>query len=308
MNSVVDVFSDETDHRQCRRWMCDAQNVGDVATAFRTTEKNAKVLLSFLYMHHERGIIFDDIPLDNVLKRLVNGIFERVRQRDEGVMQAVERANVVFEAWKRRDEGRVLQFLSESCISAARRGEDVSEEDMALITAIGGEEAAENTRQRCARFERVAPENLETRIAEIADQARWDLMRERVASGDVEGTLFPLLQDLQRGIVALLSASPNTSESFTERFDVEFLLERHRNGSLGRVDVGQYADLVATMIGRLQAPVDDAVVQPWVRRVRAEAVSNSPLAEYLPSLVDFVREAGIHLQRVVSRLQQFSRK
>jgi len=127
LRSIKQTFENlnETD---CRRWMCNAENVQQVAQTCQTTDKNAKMLLSFLYMNKESNMIFEDVPLDQVLKRLVAGIAQRMENNDPDIMGAVLRTNVMFEAWKRRDAGRVLQFLSESCISQARKGEEVDEE------------------------------------------------------------------------------------------------------------------------------------------------------------------------------------
>ena len=253
--------------------------------------KNAKVLLSFLNMHSERDMLFEDVPLDNVLRRLVAGVWRRVEEEQgaRDVMAAVERANVMFQAWKQRDKGRVLQFLSEQCIQQARTGHAVDEEMLAQIEALGGPEARANTEQRCSRFERVSAEELPQRVEEIAERARWDAMRERVAAGDIEGMLFPLLRDLQQGICAVLGAAPRAEAQFRDKFDVDFLLQQHRAGSLSRADIGNYASYVAEMVGRVQAPADDAVVQPWVTQVVNDAHSGSSLQEYLPSLVDLVR-------------------
>ena len=285
----------------------DASKVSRAASELGVSDAAARTLFSFLYMHHERNIIFDEgVPLDDVLRRLVAGIVRRLEENDAELLPALERANVMFEAWKRRDAGRVLQFLTEECVRSARTGEDVDPVLLEQIETIGGEDARRETERRCSRFERLSPEELSRRVEEIAEQARWDVIRERVSLGGehVEGTLFPLLRDLQRSVMAVLSAAPRASSQFAERFDVDFLLERHRNGSLTRDDVGEYAAYVATMIGRLQAPVDDAIVQPWVRSVTESARSGTPLAEYLPTLVDMVREAGDHLLLVVERLRQ----
>ena len=305
LRSIQHTFENlnETD---CRRWMCNAENVQQVAQTCQTTDRNAKMLLSFLYMNRESHMIFEDVPLDQVLKRLVAGIARRMEENDPDIMGAVLRTNVMFEAWKRRDAGRVLQFLSESCISQARKGEEVDEEMLHYIESIGGTDALNDTRRRCDRFERVTADNLPQRISQIADNARWDIMKERVQQGDIEGTLFPLLRDIQQGIMALMGAAPRAASEFENRFDVDFMLERHRNHSLSREDVGNYASYLANMIANMQAPVDDREVRPWVAQVERNAQSDSPLLEYLPTLVDVVREGGVHLRRVLQRLEEFS--
>jgi hypothetical protein len=303
--TIASIF-DEHDDVECRRWMREADKVSAVAESLLTTEKNAKVFLSFLYMNKESALLFEEsVPLDCVLGRLVSGIYRRAKENSDvsELMAAVTRANVVFEAWKRRDEGRVLQFISESCISQARRGEPVDEEMMGYIAAIGGDDALRDTQRRCERFERVQADDLPQHVAEIAERARWDVMRERVANGDVEGTLFPLLRDIQQGVMALMAAAPRAASTFEGRFDVDFMLERHRNGSLNRSDVGDYAVYLATTIASMQAPEDDAVVRPWLRAVEQDARSNSAMGEYLPSLVTVVREGGQHLRRIVERLE-----
>ena len=90
------------------------------------------------------------------------------------------------------------------------------------------------------------------------------MLHERVLGGDVEGTLFPLLHDLKRGIIALLSASPRTSNHFDEHFDLDWLLERHQNRSIGVDDIRRYKRFVCEMIRDMSAPADAEAVQKWM--------------------------------------------
>ena len=82
--------------------------------------------------------------------------------------------------------------------------------------------------------------------------------------------------------------------------------DRAKNDVLSRADVGSLVHYLVTIVGSIQAPADDAVVGPWVKACQDEAIKSTSLAEYLPTVVDVVREGIIHLRRVFQRLQALS--
>ena len=101
---------------------------------------------------------------------------------------------------------------------------------------------------------------------------------------------------------ALLSAAPITRNNFEEHFDVEFIEERGRNNALTRNDVGQLAIYLAEHIGRMQAPIDDSDVLPWVESVKKRAEDQDSLQEYLPEIVYVVRDSIFHLRTIYRRI------
>lgn len=290
--------SEESTFELAMAWMRDAENVQRVSSALGTTSALSRVFLSLLFMHRERDDLFQNNDLDNIMRRLCAGMCARVARDDasvEGVMQATERANMMLSAWKRRDREQIMEHLRHRCVSIPDEEDEERVEMLRLYRGIGGdvEQVAEQHQRRWAR---VRAEDLPGFVAETAERAFWDVLYERVSAGDVEGTLFPLLHDMRKGVLALLAASPRTASTFQENFDLEWLLERHRNGSISPEDISRYRAYVSDLLCRMSAPADEAEVRMW-------ADEQSDTREPVPSLVFFVRDASLHMRRIVERLE-----
>jgi len=293
-----------------------ARNTIDSVTgALGVPRDLARVFLALMLIHREKkGMLDDNDTTDRILGRLASSLHDRVMgdtSETEDVRAATERAKLMFDAWKRRDTGQVLEFLQQRCVATPSGGGDgdlTRNNMLQWIETLGGEEARRSTEARCSRrWSEVRADDLPAFIAETAERAYWDLLYERVEAGDIEGTLFPLLQDLRRGVEALLAGAPRTLAQFHENFDVDWLLERHRTGSLSRQDVGNYAVYVAEVVLQLQAPADAVAVSEWVDDVRGTAtVDTITMQEYILTLVTFVREASAHMRKVVERLEALS--
>ena len=306
-------FSDQT------KWMRRRDTVDRVSSALETDAPFARVFLSLMLVHKEKASMLaeETDTIDRILGRLASNLHDKVTRGSDTVEQIREqtaRAKIMFDAWKTRDQGQVVEFLKTQCISTPpgqSSGGDLARETMLhWLENIAGPEVRESTEARCdRRWARVRADDLPSFIQETAERAYWDLLTERVERGDVEGTLFPLFRDLRAGVEALLAAAPRSRAQFQERFDVDWLLERHRNGSLSRQDVGNYAVYIAEMVQQLQAPADAAEVGTWVDDVRRMA--NTPsitMAEYVPYLVGFARDAAVHMRKVVQRLEELSQQ
>ncbi len=315
LREITRRFDDE-DFSDCTTFMQNRSTVERTVEALGASQDIARVFLALMLMHKESSdMLNENDTIDRVLGRLASALRDRVLRASSTAVEvrdATERAKQMFDAWKRRDEGLVVEFLQQRCITTPPGGvaDDGLARDTMLqwIHSLGGEEARASTEARCSRrWAQVQADDLPAFIAETAERAYWDLLTERVEHGDVEGTLFPLLKDLRRGVEALLAAAPRTRAQFHERFDVDWLLERHRNGSLSRQDVGNYAVYVAEIVLQLQAPADAAEVSEWVDNVRLTA--NAPtitMQEYVPTMVVFVREASAHMRKIVRRLEELS--
>lgn len=306
---------DNADYVSCTKFMRTRDTIDSVTGALGVSRDLARVYLALMLLHREKEEMLDENDtMDRILGRLASSLRDRVLRDTsaaEDVRAATERAKLMFDAWKRRDKDQVLEFLQQRCVATPPEGGDgdlTRNNMLQWIETLGGEEARQNTEARCSRrWSEVRADDLPTFIAETAERAYWDLLYERVEAGDVEGTLFPLLQDLRRGVEALLAAAPRTRAQFHENFDVDWLLERHRAGSLSRQDVGNYAVYVAEIVLQLQAPADAAAVSEWVEDVRATATADTvTMQEYIPTLVTFVREASVHMRKVVERLEALS--
>ena len=311
---------DTADYSACTKFMRSSNAMGTVSSALGSHKELARVFLALMLIDKEKAEMLDETDtIDRVLGRLSSALKSRVLREDsmpEEVKAATERAKQMFDAWKRRDKDRVVEFLQQRCVATPpsntgdAAGEDLGSRETMLgwIESLGGEEARASTEARCSRrWSEVRADDLPSFIAQTAERAYWDLLYERVEGGDIEGTLFPLLRDLRRGVEALLAAAPRTRAQFQENFDVDWLLERHRNGSLSRQDVGNYTVYVANVVAQLQAPADAAEVNEWADGVRTMAVAEAiTMQEYIPTLVPFVREASKHMRTVVERLEALS--
>lgn len=279
-------------------WMRDASNVNRVTGALGATPALSRVFLSLLFMHHEREDLFQENDLDNIMRRLCAGMCARVAREGaavEDILSATERAEIMLSAWKRRDRDQIMEHLRHRCVSIPDENDDERVELLRMYEGLGGD-AAQVAEQHQRRWARVRADDLPSFVAETVERAFWDVLHERVASGDVEGTLFSLLRDLRQGVLALLAASPRTASSFEEHFDLEWLLERHRNGSISPLDISRYRSYVSDLLCRMSAPADEAEVRVW-------AEEQSDPNRTVASLVFFVREASGHMRRIVERLE-----
>ena len=293
--------SEESTFELAMAWMRNAENVQRVSAALGTTSDISRVYLTKLYMHRERDDLFQNNDLDNIMRRLCAGMCARIARDDasvEGVLQATERANIMLSAWKRRDKEQIMEHLRHRCVSIADEEDEERVEMLRLYRGLGGD-VDQVTEQHQRRWARVRADDLPNFVAETAERAFWDVLYERVSAGDVEGTLFPLLQDMRKGVLALLAASPRTASTFQENFDLEWLLERHRNGSISPEDISRYRAYVSDLLCRMSAPADEAEVRMW-------ADEQSDIVEPVPSLVFFVRDASLHMRRIVERLEALS--
>ena len=279
-------------------WMRDTSNVGRVADALGATAALSRVFLSLLFMHHERDDLFQNNDLDNIMKRLCAAMCDRVAREDataEDIRAATERAEIMLNAWKRRDRDQIMEHLRHRCVSIPDEEDEERVEMLRMYEGLGGD-VAQVAEQHQRRWARVRADDLPSFVAETAERAFWDVLHERVASGDVEGTLFPLLRDMRQGVLALLAASPRTASTFEEHFDLEWLLDRHRNGSISPEDISRYRSYVSDLLCRMSAPADEAEVRMWANE---QSDPTKPVA----SLVFFVREASGHMRRIVERLE-----
>jgi len=320
MDSLRDITGhiDTIDYSACTKFLRSSKTMNVVSSSLMVPKEVACVFLALLLINKEKSEMLDENDaIDRVLGRLALSLRNRVMRDDslpEEVKAATERAKTMFDAWKRRDKDCVVAFLQQRCV-AVPPGSRSSPDDfgsretmLGWIESLAGQEVRTSTEARCSRrWSEVRADDLPAFIAQTAERAYWDLLYERVEGGDIEGTLFPLLVDLRRGVEALLTAAPRTRARFQENFDVDWLLERHRNQSLSRQDVGNYTMYVADVVVQLQAPADTAVVAAWANDVRRAAVAEAiTLQEYIPTLVTFVREASGHMRKVVERLEALS--
>ena len=316
MRSILkSIFAADTSTEECENFMKAPENISQVAMSLDTSQANAKSIMAFLYINHEKAAILDSSALDTMLARLVASFYHRIcdnTQTNVDILQAAERLNKVFEAWKKRDVNMVLQFLSSESVAAAVRNEEPDPDYLQELRAIGGEEAYQDTMQRIQRqqerFVRVSPHNLESHIRDTAERAYWDVLHESVASRGAEA-LFPLLHDLKLYMMALLSSPyAEKTEQFSEKFDLDFLYQQHAAQTLSRADVGRLAAFVAETMVRMQAPVDLEEAQAWLAKVVHDAEEETPIDAYLPNLVYFVRECKGFCKRVQDRLEAYSKK
>ena len=313
-------FENLTEFGEQTKWMRRPNTIRSVRESLVVDAAFARVFLSLMLIHKEKATMLgENDTIDRVLGELASNLRDTVLRESSPasaseVRERTERAKVMFDAWKTRDKDRVVEFLKSQCVSrppsqGADDGTNIERETMLRwIEDLAGPEARANTEARCdRRWARVRADDLPSFIQETAERAYWDLLRERVESGDVEGTLFPLLRDLRSGVEALLAAAPRSRAQFQERFDVDWLLERHRNGSLSRQEVGNYAVYVAEIVQQLQAPADEEEVRAWVDDVRSYSNTASiTMEEYIPYLVGFARDAAVHMRKVVRRLEDLS--
>ena len=297
----------------CERWMR-GTGFSSAMAAMGCDRETARRALALLYIHRERNdILDDDQPLDKVLGRLVAGLAQRLEEGEtmERIVGAVARAKPVFQAWKARDKSTVIHFLADEAVRKRLQGADDASETMAMLKAIAGDEVHASVEARCRRavdvFENgtrvTTMEGLQQTVAQTVERAFWDAAREKVVAGDIE-PIFDTLTHAKDCVDALLGNAPTTREQFDDRFDVQWIRQRADRGTLSRQDVANLCVYLAEQVGRMQAPADDAEVQPWVAAVRQEAEEESSLTDYLPSVLFVVRDAIHHLRKVYQRLKR----
>ena len=290
--------SDTSTFETVTSWMQKRENVDRVASALQTTPSRARVFLSLLFMHREKKDVFQNNDLDNIMRRLCAGMYERVAREDtsvEEVLEATLRAEMMMNAWKRRDRDQIMEHLRHRCVSIPDEGDAERVEMLRLYEGLGGD-LTRVSEQHQRRWVRVRKEDIPEFVADTAERALWDVLYERAAPGGIENTVFPLLQDMRRGIHALLAASPRTAASFEEHFDLEWLLERHRNGSISPECISRYRQYVSDLLCRMSTPADAECVRAWAEE---QADTSKPAA----TLVFFVRDASAHMRRIVQRLE-----
>lgn len=314
LNTSLDFWfiKKEGSHRDVQVWMKKNDTLQCVKEHLDCSDAYAKHFLALLYIYREKDIMLSEqLPLDAVLGRLVTGLVRRIQNGESPVewYHAVVRAKSVFNAWKSRDKTTLLRFLEDEAI---RRGlghvnteneEETQEEILSVMRVIGGEEAESRVRQRCNSVQNslIRVEDLEQKVADTVERAFWDSSYEKVKSGDFE-PIYDVLKHVRNCMRALLSAAPITRNNFEEHFDVEFIEERGRNNALTRNDVGQLAIYLAEHIGRMQAPIDDSNVLPWIESVKKRAEDQDSLQEYLPEIVYVVRDSIFHLRTIYRRI------
>lgn len=317
LNNSLDFWfiKKEGSHREVQAWMKKNETLQRVKEHLQCSDAYAKHFLALLYVYREKDIMLSEqLPLDAVLGRLVTGLVRRIENEESPVewYHAVVRAKSVFNAWKARDKTTLLRFLEDEAI---RRGlghenpdneEETQEEILSVMRVIGGEEVESRVRQRCNSVQNslIRVEDLEQKVADTVERAFWDASYERVKNGDFE-PIYDVLKHVRNCMRALLSAAPITRNNFEEHFDIEFIEERGKNNALTRNDVGQLAIYLAEHIGRMQAPIDDTDVLPWVEAVKKRAEEQDTLQEYLPEIVYVVRDAIFHLRTIYRRITTY---
>ena len=213
------------------RWMRSSENVEVVQSFLGASDrKETRNFLAYMLMHKEASDMFDeeDNPLDAVLKRLVDGLYQRVTGNEpaEAILAASKRVLPVFDAWKKRDKNVLLTYLSDRAVKAMMADDEdgmTSEMLCKWIEQIGGDEVAARTRQRCSRqWTRATREQLPSIIQETMERAYWDHVKQAIAEQDL-APLFDVLGQVQQAVKALLSAAPTTRGDFEDRFDVAWI-------------------------------------------------------------------------------------
>ena len=147
---------------------------------------------------------------------------------------------------------------------------------------------------------------LEQTVAQTMERAFWDATREKVSQGEME-PLYDVLTQAKDCVRALLAGAPLSRGQFDDRFDVNWIRERGEAGHLTREDVGNLAMYLAEQVGRMQAPADDHLVQPWVEAVRTRANENDALTAYLPDVVFVIRDAIHYLRMIYTRIKSYKK-
>ena len=130
---------------------------------------------------------------------------------------------------------------------------------------------------RCRRAVEVLENGTRVRTVEASgrpSRRRWSgpsgTLQGEGPAGDTE-SIFDTLTHAKDCVDALLGNALTTREQFDDRFDVQWIRQRADQGLLSRKDVAGLCVYLAEQVGRMQAPADDAEVQPWVEAVRREA-------------------------------------
>ena len=313
------------DHRQCCSWMKQNDTIDAVKVFLGTTETVAKRFLGLMYIYRERDVIMGDTPLDNVLKRLTIGLQTKVKNGGSGeeLYHATVRAKPIFQAWKARDKTTLLRYLEDETVRRSIRArdnrtqaasttetpqtEDTQEELLEIIRVVGGADVVQRVEERCNRAWQIVNVNdLEQTVAQTMERAFWDATREKVSQGEME-PLYDVLTQAKDCVRALLSGAPLSRGQFDDRFDVNWIRERGEAGHLTREDVGNLAMYLAEQVGRMQAPADDHLVQPWVEAVRTRANENDALTAYLPDVVFVIRDAIHYLRVIYTRIKSYKK-
>lgn len=296
-------FQTSKTHGECRQWMKKNENIQKIMQEFQCTKDEAKRFLGLMYIYREQNhILEDNLSLDAVLKRLCRNLAQKIQNRDdiESIYHASVRAKPIFNAWKARDKTTLLRYLEDEAIRANGESRD---EMFEYIRIIGGNSVLERVEERCNRLSVINVNELEETIAKTVERAFWDSTRAKIIEGDIE-PLYDVLRNAQTCVQTLLAAAPKTRDQFNDRFNVDWIKERAENNSLTRTDVGNLCIYLAEQVGRMQAPADDEVVQPWVQAVRLRAEESDELKDYLPDVVFVVRDAIDYLRLVYKRVVQ----
>jgi len=146
--------------------------------------------------------------------------------------------------------------------------------------------------------------NIGARVYQQMHKAYFDVMKEDITNERFGGT-FSALTELQEAMLAFFVHSPKMRAHITDRFDVAWLRQRHEHGALDPATVRSLMVFVARIVARIQAPVDDPRVVPWLEETVAKiTAAESPatlLPQFLRDCFDFLRLARQRCEGLLRR-------
>ena len=168
--------------------------------------------------------------------------------------------------------------------------------------------ADEAVRRFHVAWTRVAPQDVGTVVADVAERALWDVVAAQVRDeGNFEG-LFGLLEELRGAVRALIAHSERGVADLDDIFDVAFLKQQADHGALTLVDVGNLMRYLVDTVGRMHAPADDADVEAWRRATDAaiDAGRDDDLATFAHArLLPFLKATLHRVRAVYARVVAF---
>ena len=282
------------------------------------TPPSPRTVFALMMISADAGTMLSKAPVDYVMRDVAAQFCDSLRDAARGDAphnfgETLRRCHGLLLAWRKRDAPLTLKFLLDDVVLAKSDGRSAEEVERLFdqIRSIGGLEAEAAARRRHDRdWESVQPADLEARLAEAMRRAFWDGMKEECAADPPSfERLFATLQELKDAVKALVAHAPRQQAKIDEGLDVAWLKQQADNGVLSVALIHQCMRFTGDTIISYKAAADTPEAIAWGQRLLADTADNArPFAEVLPVLIDFMRDAFVHVEQIYGRILALTRE
>lgn len=276
------------------------------------SESRVRMVLAFVYMQLDDESLFSTSAADTIMRREVQRVvraFDALLADDDVVehrlrfCDACARAERFFETWSTHDRRAMIEQLV-ALVAACKTSVDdpPNAELLEQLQRLGGDAAVARARAQYAAHVPMSREEIAETVTRTARRAFWDVLRADLVAERYDG-LFGVLDEMGRGMRALIAHSERGVAELDDTFDVSWLRQQVEAECLEPDDVRRLMLHLARTIADWQAPIDAAEARTWVADVERRANAEASLACLVRTiLVDFLAEAHERLGNLCARI------